>query len=88
MALAQKAFTPAVASRGPVRVSRVEVYARDSRIGARPITLPKGVTVTLSNNGRAMAVKVRCQTSKPGRESAKLAWDAEGGECDWAATNV
>uniref|UniRef100_A0A7R9VA13 Large ribosomal subunit protein uL6 alpha-beta domain-containing protein n=1 Tax=Chlamydomonas euryale TaxID=1486919 RepID=A0A7R9VA13_9CHLO len=57
MALAQKAFTPAVASRGPVRVSRVEVYARDSRIGARPITLPKGVTVTLSNNGRAMAVK-------------------------------
>lgn len=59
--LAQKAFAPSAGLRssGPVRVARLDVNARESRIGSRPITIPKGVSVTLSPNGLSMKVQVR-----------------------------
>ena len=41
----------------PGRSLTVRVVAKESRIGNRPITLPKGVTVTLKDNN--VAVKVR-----------------------------
>ncbi len=50
----QHAFK-AAASRGPVRV-RLSVYARESRIGSKPIPVPKGVTVTI--DGQLVKVKV------------------------------
>lgn len=64
MALAQKAFCPTVrhtAAKGVrVRVAAagpVKVWARESRIGAKPIKVPKGVTVTV--DGLTLKVKVR-----------------------------
>jgi hypothetical protein len=61
MALAQKAFCPTMrhtAAQGVrVRVATVKVYARESRIGAKPIKVPKGVTVTV--DGLTLKVKVR-----------------------------
>mmetsp|Transcript_73411 Transcript_73411/g.162129 ORF Transcript_73411/g.162129 Transcript_73411/m.162129 type:complete len:212 (+) Transcript_73411:44-679(+) len=52
-----KAFAPAQRTRGPVRVARLEVNARESRIGAKPIQVPKGVTVKLGDDGISMVVK-------------------------------
>lgn len=60
----QRAFSAsAQAKRGVVvRVApaRMQVYARESRIGSKPITVPKGVTVTIS--GQTLKVKVRLVT--------------------------
>ncbi|KAG1680927.1 hypothetical protein FOA52_009886 [Chlamydomonas sp. UWO 241] len=57
MALAQKAFAPGTVRSGFVRVARLNVVARESRIGAKPIPLPKGVTVTIGGNGLTLKVK-------------------------------
>ena len=60
MAMSQRAFTSSRTALGPVRVSRtasLSVFARESRIGARPITIPKGVTITL--DGSTLKVKAR-----------------------------
>jgi hypothetical protein len=60
MALSQRAFSSSKTALGPVRVSRaasVSVFARESRIGSKPITIPKGVTITL--DGTTLKVKVR-----------------------------
>lgn len=45
-----------VASR-PVTASRLVTVAKDSRIGKKPITVPKGVTVTIAD--KVVSVKVR-----------------------------
>ena len=66
MALAQKAFAPSTSRLGPVRVSRtstLSVYARESRIGSKPIPIPKGVTITVY--GTTLKVKV-CRQPHPG----------------------
>lgn len=46
----------------PMRVSVVKVEAKDSRIGKKPITVPKGVTVTV--DGQNVKVKVGAYTIK------------------------
>lgn len=72
MALAQKAFAPSTSRLGPVRVSRtvsLSVFARESRIGSKPITIPKGVTITV--DGTTLKVKV-CRQPHPGLSRRKL----------------
>jgi hypothetical protein len=44
------------------RPARLSVYARESRIGSKPIPVPKGVTVTI--DGQVVKVKVRSSAQK------------------------
>lgn len=57
----QRAFSASAQAKKGVVVrvapARLQVYARESRIGSKPITVPKGVTVTIS--GQTLKVKVR-----------------------------
>jgi hypothetical protein len=59
----QRAFQAQAMGSRPGMVTRVSaptrlaVYARESRIGAKPVPVPKGVTVTI--DGTTLKVKVR-----------------------------
>jgi hypothetical protein len=62
MAVSQRAFSSTKTSAGKslsVRVSRaptVQIFARESRIGGKPIPIPKGVTISV--DGTTLKVKV------------------------------
>ena len=76
MALAQKAFSSS-SRLGPVRVSRtstVSVVARESRIGSKPITIPKGVTITVTD-GITLKVKVRVAADALSNLRSRISWN-------------
>jgi hypothetical protein len=60
MIASQRAFSASRAS-GPVRVSTVSVFARESRIGSKPIPLPKGVTIIIDG----VSLKVKVDSRRP-----------------------